>query len=255
MLPSTGAISTQSPLPMLRLALRHSGSSASFLTRDIISNSPPSGRIQTGDSASSPWPPKQQHADYWRSHRQADSRSGMFCFSWMGAHVARLGWLAGLLGVNVILSALSRYLETLMQHLGATDYVRGVFKLKQTATVCNCNCPVPHSSRSARPGARPLKRVAYMIPLSFGLSRYTANTVMPLRTVDLGKFKKDTPESYSGAQRQNVREYMPKVVLQFCPVEVQVRPRWRRAALVLVPGAVDGRAVRVLGGGASPEQA
>jgi hypothetical protein len=174
MLPSTGAISTQSPLPMLRLALRHSGSSASFLTRDIISNSPPSGRIQTGDSASSPWPPKQQHADYWRSHRQVDSRSGMSCFSWMGAHVARVGWLAGLLGVNVILSALSRYLETLMQHLGATDYVRGVFKLKQTATVCNCNCPVPHSSRSARPGARPLKRVAYMIPLSFGLSRYTA---------------------------------------------------------------------------------
>jgi len=50
-----------------------------------------------------------------------------------------------------------------------------------------------------------------MIPLSFGLSRYTANTVMPLRTVDLGKFKKETPESYSGARRQNVREYMPKV--------------------------------------------
>lgn len=130
----------------------------------------------------------------------------------------------GLLGVNVILSALSCYLETLMQPLGATDYVRGVFKLKQTVTVCNCKCPVRHSSRSARPGARPLKRVAYMIPLSFGLSRYRANTMMLLRTVNLGKFKKETLESYSGARSLNVREYMPKVVLQFCPVEVQVRP-------------------------------
>src|SRR6476620_12421279 len=98
----------------------------------------------------------------------------MSCFSQTGAHIARVGWLVGLLGVNVILSALSRYLETLMQPLDATDYVRGVLKLKQTVTVCNCNCPVPHSSRSARPEARPLKRAAYMIPLSFGLSRYTA---------------------------------------------------------------------------------
>jgi hypothetical protein len=37
----------------------------------------------------------------------------------------------GLLGVNVILSALGCYLETLMQPLGATDYVRGVFKLNK----------------------------------------------------------------------------------------------------------------------------
>ena len=59
-----------------------------------------------------------------------------------------------------------------------------------------------------------------MIPLSFGLSRYTANTVMPLRTVDLGKFKKETPESYSGARRQNVREYMPKVVLETARIGV-----------------------------------
>ena len=38
-------------------------------------------------------------------------------------------------------------------------------------------------------------------------------------------------------------------------VEVQVRTGWRGAALVLVPGAVDGGAVRVLGGGAGAEQA
>src|ERR1700760_2353967 len=38
-------------------------------------------------------------------------------------------------------------------------------------------------------------------------------------------------------------------------IEVKVRPRWRRAALVLVPGPVDGRAIRVLGRGASAEQA
>src|SRR5215469_8134015 len=38
-------------------------------------------------------------------------------------------------------------------------------------------------------------------------------------------------------------------------VKVEERARWSGAALVLVSGAVDGRAVRVLGGGTGPEQA
>src|SRR5580700_3810308 len=38
-------------------------------------------------------------------------------------------------------------------------------------------------------------------------------------------------------------------------VEVQVRTRRRRAALILIPGAVDGRSVWVLRGGTGAEQA
>ena len=39
------------------------------------------------------------------------------------------------------------------------------------------------------------------------------------------------------------------------PVEVQVRTRGRGTALILVPGTIDGRTVRVLRGGARTEQA
>jgi hypothetical protein len=69
------------------------------------------------------------------------------------------------------------------------------------------------------------------------------------------------PVSLCGAKSRPFASPMDGSLLVMIPgsdlgaVEVQVRPRRRRAALVLVPGAVDGRAVRVLGGGASPEQA
>src|SRR5215470_13904775 len=43
--------------------------------------------------------------------------------------------------------------------------------------------------------------------------------------------------------------------LHLRPVEIQVRARRSRAALVLVARAVDGGAVRVFGGGTGPEQA
>src|SRR5271157_4237422 len=48
---------------------------------------------------------------------------------------------------------------------------------------------------------------------------------------------------------------LPLILLHLGAVEVQVGTRRRRTALVLVPGAVDRRAVRVLGGRTRAEQA
>lgn len=80
----------------------------------------------------------------------------------------------------------------------------------------------------------------------------------PSTTSDAGSLGNSTPACHAvGAERGEARlnrgERHP--LLNLGAIEVQVRPGWGWAALVLVPGAVDGRAIGVFRGGTGTEQA